>query len=168
MPIINLLKTIKNKYFIRKIEDSAKYHLSNVFASNLVLSLLDISARYLESLGLNENDALDALFPLIEGNIESIHKNGFVNSLTGPVARGDIETVKKHIEVLNNEDKCLYNLLSLNLLKLVEKRDSNIKMEETCSFEGMDISRDKNLKKENALNISEKYKDLFKLLGGEE
>ena len=111
---------------------------------------------------------MDALFPLIEGNIESIHKNGFVKSLTGPVARGDIETVKKHIEALNNEDKCLYNLLSLNLLKLVEKRDSNIKMEETCSFEGMDISRDKNLKKENALNISEKYKDLFKLLGGEE
>ena len=169
LPVISLMKTLGNKYFIRNIKDSASYHLANVFVSNLVLSLLEIGTGYLKKLGLSENDAIDALYPLIKGNIESIHKKGFENSLTGPVARGDIETIKKHLEVLNCEDKNIYNSLSLNLLKLVANRNSkDLQNEKTKSL----VSEWDSIRNENALkellNTSTKYKEIFRLLGGTE
>ena len=157
-PVIGLMNHICNKYFIRNIEDSAKYHLANVFVSNLVLSLIDIGTGYLKELGLSEEHALNALFPLIEGNLESIHKNGFVKSLTGPVVRRDIKTINKHLESLNDEDIELYKSLSLNLLRLAEKQNSNIE-ENHC----LNLT---NGNEENALNISKKNMELFRLLGG--
>ena len=168
LPVINLIKATGNKYFIRDIKDSASYHLANVFVSNLVLSLLHIGTSYLENLGLSEKQAIEALYPLIKGNIESIYNKGFKNSLTGPVARGDIKTIEKHIEVLSPEHKNLYNSLSINLLKLVA--DCNYEKQHIQSEEY--ISNCNSLKKENALkellNTSTKYKEIFRLLGGTE
>ena len=168
LPVVNLIKATGNRYFMRNIEDSGKYHLANVFVSNLVLSLLHIGTGYLRKLGLSENDAIEALYPLITGNIESIYKKGFNNSLTGPVARGDIKTIEKHLEVLKYEDKNIYNSLSINLLKLVAD----------CNFEKQQIQSDEYIfdcnlfKEENALkellNTSAKYKEIFRLLGGAE
>ena len=166
IPVIALLNSLGNKYFVRDLKDSATYHLANVFVSNLVLSLLDIGTGYLKTLGLSEEDAFEALFPLIEGNIKNIQENGFVNSLTGPAARGDVETIKKHLEALNNEDKGLYNSLSLNLLKLVgmRKLQEQENREKDCEincFNKEDALR-------NLLNESEKYREIFRLLGGKE
>ncbi len=167
IPVISLMKSIKNKYFIRNIEDSSVYHLANVFVSNLVLSLLEIGTGYLRKLGLNEKDALEALFPLIQGNMDSIHKNGFENSLTGPVARGDIKTIKKHLQVLNENDKELYNFLSLNLLKLVAERKFH---NDECNYTNI-INKSLYTKEyalNELLNTSTKYKEIFQLLGGTE
>lgn len=167
IPVISLMKSIKNKYFIRNIEDSSVYHLANVFVSNLVLSLLEIGTGYLRKLGLNEKDALEALFPLIQGNMDSIHKNGFENSLTGPVARGDIKTIKKHLKILNGNDKELYNFLSLNLLKLVAERRCH---NDECNYTNI-INKSlctKDYALNELLNTSTKYKEIFQLLGGTE
>lgn len=162
-PIINLMEVLGNKFFIRSKETSSIYHLANVFVSNLTLSLLDIGTSYLKQLGLKEEDALNAIKPLVKGNIDSICKNGFVNSLTGPILRGDITTIEKHLSVLRDGDTELYNILSLNLLKLVAFRNNNrsdLKNEEESE----------NIKDENAINNlinnSEKHLEIYKLLGG--
>ena len=167
LPVINLMKILGNKYFLRDIKDSAAYHLSNVLVSNLVLSLLDIGTSYLRNMGLNEKEALDALFPLIQGNLDSIHEKGFLNSLTGPVARGDIGTVKKHLSVVKDEDEEIYKSLSLNLLKLVAKKDAN--SQEIKSSSELDEKENCNIEEnvlENFLSKSEKHKEIFELLGG--
>lgn len=166
IPIINIINSLGNKYFIRDINDSAVYHLANVFVSNLVLSLLEIGTGYLGKLGLNEKDALDALFPLIQGNLDSIHKNGFENSLTGPIARGDKETIKKHLGVLNEEDKEVYNLLSLNLLKLVGKRScQNTESESNIIDKSL---YDKEYALKELLSKCSRFQEIFQLLGGTE
>ena len=166
IPVINFMKTLGNKYFQRDINDSSTYHLANVFVSNLVLSLLDIGTSYLRKIGLNEKEALDALFPLIQGNLENIHENGFVNSLTGPVVRGDLNTIKNHLEVLRDEDKDIYNSLSLNLLKLTGKQ--NMRLFE--SNENKNVNRsyldDSEKVLEKIINLSQKHNEIFKLLGG--
>ena len=150
--VINFIKILGNKFFIRSKETSSIYHLANVFVSNLILSLLDIGTSYLKRLGLNEEEALNAIKPLVQGNIDSIIKKGFVNSLTGPVLRGDITTIDKHISVLEKKDKELYNILSLNLLKLVAlKENNNIQNEDVI---------------QNLLNNSEKHLEIYKILGG--
>ncbi|MEG2001228.1 MAG: DUF2520 domain-containing protein, partial [Evtepia sp.] len=91
-PILTLMKQLGNPYFIRRLEDAATYHLANVFVSNLTLSLLDIGVSYFTSMGLHENQAITALYPLIEGNLKNIARQGFAQSLTGPIARGDSMT----------------------------------------------------------------------------
>ena len=55
---------------------------------------------------------MKALYPLIEFNLKNIREKGTINSLTGPVERGDLVTVINHLNVLREEDKELYRLLS--------------------------------------------------------
>ena len=163
--IIKLIKTFGNEYFIRSSETSSIYHLANVFVSNLTLSLLNIGTSYLKKLGLNEEEALNAIKPLVQGNIDSIVKKGFVNSLTGPVLRGDITTIEKHLSVIDKEDKELYKILSLNLLNLVALRENN-----NISKSEIEQGNFENIKNENVLqnllNNSEKHSEIYKILGG--
>lgn len=165
--VLELLKKLGNNYFKRSEESAAAYHLANVFISNLTLSLLDIGISYFKTFGLSEEEALKAVKPLINGNIENIFSKGFVNSLTGPVLRGDIKTIEKHLSVLNENDKEIYNLLSLNLLKLVAlKRDENL---DTNEREYSSISNANNVDiLKNLLHNSEKHLDIYRILGGVE
>lgn len=170
-PIEKLIKKLGNKYFLRKEEDSATYHLANVFVSNLILSLLNIGISYFKKLGLSENDSLEAIKPLVKGNIESIFEKGFVDSLTGPVLRGDLTTIEKHLNALDKDHEELYKILSLNLLKLVALREN---------ADIINLQKDNNLnsKKDNNLNSinedlieillsnSKKHSKIFGILGG--
>jgi len=144
--IISLIKKLPNKYFIRDKESSSKYHLSNVIVSNLVLSLIEIGTGYLESFNLSEEEALEAIKPLVYGNINNIFEKGFLNSLTGPAARGDLETIKKHKAVISKEHEKLYDILSLNLLELASERENAEKLNKSCK--------------------SEKYEKIYNLLKG--
>lgn len=121
----NIFRVLKNKYFVITANNKPLYHLASVTVSNLVLSLIDTGCEELVSCGINGEDALKALLPLIENNIKNLSKNGIINSLTGPVERGDINTIKHHIEVIPFEFKNTYSELSINLLKLSEKKHSN-------------------------------------------
>jgi hypothetical protein len=88
-----------------------------------------------------------------------------VNSLTGPVLRGDISTIEKHISVIDKEDKELYKILSLNLLNLVALRENN-----NINKSEIEQGNFENIEKENVLqnllNNSEKHSEIYKLLGG--
>jgi len=164
--VINLIKNLGNKFFIRSKETSSIYHLANVFVSNLTLSLLDIGTSYLKKLGLTENEALSAIKPLVEGNIESIFEKGFVNSLTGPVSRADVTTIQNHLSVLEKEDKEIYNILSLNLLKLVAIRENNTRILQNTQDDILNIKdKDENVIN-NLINNSEKHLEIYKILGG--
>jgi predicted short-subunit dehydrogenase-like oxidoreductase (DUF2520 family) len=126
---INELKiffqSLGNKAFIINSDNKALYHLASVTASNLVLSLINTGCSYLSKCGLSENDALEALLPLIQNNIDNVKNNGFINALTGPVERNDLGTIKMHVDVIPKEDVKLYINLSLKLLSLSEKKHKN-------------------------------------------
>jgi predicted short-subunit dehydrogenase-like oxidoreductase (DUF2520 family) len=49
---------------------------------------------------MERDDALRAIFPLIQGTVNNIEKIGVPDALTGPIARGDVGTVQGHIEAL--------------------------------------------------------------------
>ncbi len=164
--VLKLFEIIGNNFFERDEKTSSIYHLANVFISNLTLSLLEIGISYFKILGLSEEEALKAVKPLINGNIENIFSSGFVNSLTGPVLRGDINTIEKHISVINDEDKDIYNLLSLNLLKLVALKNSEgLRIEEKEQENAIAITNNEIILK-SLLKNSEKHLEIYKVLGG--
>jgi predicted short-subunit dehydrogenase-like oxidoreductase (DUF2520 family) len=162
-PIIKLFNEIGNRYFIRNKIDSSIYHLANVLVSNLTLSLLDIGTNYLMKLGLNEEDALNALKPLIKGNIDSICDKGFSNSLTGPIVRGDLSTVKKHLSVLDNQDQELYKRLSINLLKIIAFKETKAG---SISLDVNNDSSNEEMAITNLITKSSKHLEIYNILEG--
>ncbi len=80
--------------------DKAIYHASAVFASNYLVTLLDVASGLWRALGLSREDGLRALLPLVRGTIENLETIGLPDALTGPIARGDVGTIERHLSAL--------------------------------------------------------------------
>jgi predicted short-subunit dehydrogenase-like oxidoreductase (DUF2520 family) len=85
-------------------EDRVLYHAAAVYASNFVDVVVAEAVRLLGEIGWSEGDATKALLPLVEGAVAGIRERGPVQALTGPIRRGDTETVKRHLEALDRLD----------------------------------------------------------------
>ncbi|MGN0465634.1 MAG: Rossmann-like and DUF2520 domain-containing protein [Lachnospiraceae bacterium] len=115
-------------------EKKILYHTAAATCSNQVIALAQQASDLLSKCGLSKEFSSHALLPILLGNVEHIVEGGCVSSLTGPVERNDIGTVKKHLRVLEGEDKLLYSLLSKKLVEIAKK-----KHEETDYRELQDI-----------------------------
>ena len=104
-------------------ENKVLYHAASVTVSNLVLGLINNGVNYLEECGFTKEMAIKALYPLIENNLRNIKERGAVSSLTGPIERGDLSTVINHLNVIREEDKELYRLLSKNILRIAKVKN---------------------------------------------
>lgn len=78
-------------------KDKPLYHAAACIASNYLTTLLYMVEEIYLSLGLNREEAIRAFWPLVRGTLKNIEARGTVQALTGPIARGDIGTVEKHI-----------------------------------------------------------------------
>ena len=101
----------------------SRYHLAAVFSSNLVLSLIGEGIGLLQECGFTETDARAALRTLVLGNVQHAVDSGPAAALTGPVERGDIATIQRHLDLLSAEDQQLYRLLSKKLLPLAKAKN---------------------------------------------
>jgi predicted short-subunit dehydrogenase-like oxidoreductase (DUF2520 family) len=98
------------------------YHAAAVMASNHLLVVLAAASRLLIQAGAPEDEALDALIPLARGTIENLAELGPADALTGPIARGDVETVELHLRMMEPRDRTLYIALGREALDLAEGR----------------------------------------------
>ena len=83
--------------------------------------------KLIEAAGISPDDAYSVLGPLIEGTVSNIKKAGIADALTGPIVRGDVETVRTHIQSINAktpEFTHLYKTLGLYTLAVAEERGS--------------------------------------------
>jgi len=79
---------------------AALYHAGAVAVSNFFVALVDFGLRYYQALGADNKEALKAVLPLIKGTLANIESAGIPDALTGPIMRGDVETVRGHIEAM--------------------------------------------------------------------
>lgn len=94
------------------------YHAAAAVASNYLIGLLAFAVRLMMEAGVSEHDSLTALIPLMEGTLENLEQLGVGASLTGPIARGDADTVRLHLARLSESDRALYSGLGLELLRV--------------------------------------------------
>jgi predicted short-subunit dehydrogenase-like oxidoreductase (DUF2520 family) len=94
------------------------YHAAAVFASNYVLVAAAVVARTLAEAGIEEADAVAAALPLMRGTIDNLEQLGLGSALTGPVARGDVDTVRLHLSRLSPRERRLYSALGLETVQL--------------------------------------------------
>ncbi|MGL5352403.1 MAG: Rossmann-like and DUF2520 domain-containing protein [Clostridium sp.] len=123
--ISSIISSFGNEVLIINNNNKALYHAASVTVSNLVLGLINTGVKHLEQCGFDESTAIKALEPLISFNINNIKEKGIVNSLTGPIERGDVETIKGHCNVLNLEDEVVYKALSRNILEVAKMKNNN-------------------------------------------
>jgi predicted short-subunit dehydrogenase-like oxidoreductase (DUF2520 family) len=100
--------------------DRAAYHAAAVFVSNDIVAAMAAATRAWSLAGLPSEDAREALSPLLRSSAEAIASRPLEEALTGPVARGDVETVRRHLGSLEAEPelRALYRLLAGELLRL--------------------------------------------------
>jgi predicted short-subunit dehydrogenase-like oxidoreductase (DUF2520 family) len=94
------------------------YHAAAVVASNYLIALLAFAVRLMMETGVSESDAIESLIPLMRGTLENLEHLGVGHALTGPVARGDADTVRLHLTRLSETDRKLYCGLGLELLRV--------------------------------------------------
>ncbi len=114
-------------FTIVEIEQQNKvlYHAACVFACNYLTSLMDISLQTAAFAKLDQDEFWQAIQPLIQTTLTNISLNGTSQSLSGPIARGDHETILKHLETLNQQSNELANSyidLGKHALRLAEQR----------------------------------------------
>lgn len=120
--LFNLLQKCGNRVERLSCDKKIKYHAAAVFASNMVVGLYEYSSTLLRDCGLSDEFAQKALEPLFLQNCKTIVEKGTVMALTGPLERGDNETIEKHLSILAGEEKELYCLLSKEILLLAKRK----------------------------------------------
>jgi predicted short-subunit dehydrogenase-like oxidoreductase (DUF2520 family) len=110
--------------YVLAIEPGGKalYHAAAVFASNYAVALMSVAERLMVQAGVAALDAQAALARLAVGAVQNVAAQGPVAALTGPIARGDAETVERHLARLSGADRDLYCLLGREALKLASVR----------------------------------------------
>ncbi len=98
--------------FTIRTESKSLYHAAAVVASNYLVSLIDIAFSFLSSAGIDRQDAVTILYPLIHGTLNNIKTAGIPEALTGPIARGDIKTIEDHLHHIHAHNKDLLTIYS--------------------------------------------------------
>ena len=115
-------RLLGNDCVLLSTENKTKYHAAAVFASNLVNGLYGSAVSLLEDCGFEKKQAEQALVPLFMGNASHIAEDDPVTGLTGPSERNDTTTVKKHLNVLDANEKHIYISVSGAVLALAEQK----------------------------------------------
>src|SRR5215470_5160425 len=99
----------------------ALYHAAANFSGAFAIALIQETVALWKKLGISEADARGALLPLLRGSVDNFEKLGAPGALGSVVARGDVGTIRRHLEVLAKnapESLELYRLLSLRTIPL--------------------------------------------------
>jgi predicted short-subunit dehydrogenase-like oxidoreductase (DUF2520 family) len=104
--------------------DKPLYHAALCVACNYMVTLADAASGLLAQAGIAE-DALPLLLPLLEGTLDNLRGVGLPDALTGPISRGDVATLRAHLEALANRAPSLlplYCTLGLHTLALALRK----------------------------------------------
>jgi len=120
-----LVKSLGGK--IIEVENKKKplYHAAACVASNYLVTLINYAVLVHKKIGIKPEDSLKGLLGLVEGTVSNIKKMGTKKSLTGPIARGDVDTIKEHMgsfnEFFSKEDAALYKMMGIETIKIAQQ-----------------------------------------------
>ncbi|NQT31666.1 MAG: DUF2520 domain-containing protein [Deltaproteobacteria bacterium] len=103
-PLLSTLKdmaaALDGQWVELKASDKVLYHAAAVFACNYMVTLVKLATDLWQTFDVPQQKATKALVPLLRGTLHNIETIGIPNCLTGPIARGDIGTINKHLDAL--------------------------------------------------------------------
>ena len=124
-PAKNIIRSLGGIPLVISPDQKPLYHAAACFASNYLVSLMNVVESIYQAAGIDEKDARKAYLPLVYGSLKNIEKSGSISSLTGPIARGDYGTIKKHITAIKKnlpQYFSLYSSLGLITVKVAQQK----------------------------------------------
>jgi len=121
----------------------ALYHAAANFSGTFVIALIQETIALWKKLGIAEADALAALLPLLRGTVDNVERLGAAGGLGSAVARGDLGTIRRHLDVLGKtapDSLELYRILSLRTIPLALAKGT-LKAETAREITALLISR---------------------------
>jgi predicted short-subunit dehydrogenase-like oxidoreductase (DUF2520 family) len=117
-----IVRDLGGKSFSIRSEDKPLYHAAAVMSAGNVVALFDVALEMLVQCGLTRKTARSILLPLLASTVHNLETKDPADALTGTFARGDVETVQRHLKALKiNKDALeLYRLLGKRSLKLTK------------------------------------------------
>ena len=102
LEVFRIARAWGGRPFLLPDNAKARYHAAAVFASNFVVGSVWAATSLLRQAGLRDTTA--ALAPLLESTVKNIVGHGPEKALTGPITRGDVETIRRHIDALKSAE----------------------------------------------------------------
>jgi predicted short-subunit dehydrogenase-like oxidoreductase (DUF2520 family) len=98
---------------VLEAKNMALYHAGAVLVSNYVVALADLGRGLLIEAGVPPDEALPALIPLMTSVVQNLAQVGLPGALTGPVERGDVSSVERHLRTLEQRAPHMVELYRL-------------------------------------------------------
>ena len=128
-PLLSTLKELAGALDGHWIElragDKVIYHVAAVFACNYLVTIVKLATDLWQTFGISSSEAVRALLPLLGGTLNNLDNVGLPHCLTGPISRGDLGTIRKHILALKEAAPSLlpaYRELGLQTIPIAEAR----------------------------------------------
>ncbi len=106
-------------------DKKALYHAALSFSSNYLTTLEAIAIEMLTETGISRQNALALLMPLIQGSVDTLANCSLPDALTGPMSRGDVRTIEKHLHAMKGgaeSHQQIYKMMGLEALKLARAK----------------------------------------------
>jgi predicted short-subunit dehydrogenase-like oxidoreductase (DUF2520 family) len=121
----SIVRDLRGQSFSIPAGKKALYHAAAVMTSGHVVALFDIACDMLAQCGLKQSEARRVLLPLLESAVKNLQGSDPAHALTGTFARGDLATVKKHLQALRSDGSGaalqVYRMLGQRSLMLVRR-----------------------------------------------
>lgn len=129
-----MVSCLEGIFHLLRGENKTLYHAAASIASNLMTGLVDAALETAGKAGLDHGEMLGALAPLLLRTVNNLIQLGPELSLTGPVSRGDVETVRAHVEALSKQPDilALYRLLASRTIDIAVRSG---RIDEQCAAE---------------------------------
>jgi predicted short-subunit dehydrogenase-like oxidoreductase (DUF2520 family) len=117
---LRLVERVGGTPLVLEAEQLARYHAAAALVSNHAVGLVDAGVELLTSVGLDRAQATTALAALLSSTAANLVRVGLPDALTGPIARGDVAVVARHILALRplSEIATLYRVTARRVAKV--------------------------------------------------
>lgn len=118
-PLFALVRTLGGSPFRILSESKALYHAAATMASPLLLSALVAAQQTAVLAGMSSDQAAKLLGPMAARTVANFLDEGPLKSFSGPIARGDAETIELHLRALSKHPNLAdtYRALALNAVE---------------------------------------------------
>ncbi len=108
----NLVSALDAKSFIISEDMKPLYHLFGGFLSPFLVTVLSAAEQLGRKAGLPSRQLPQIMRPIVMRTLENYFANGAAASFSGPLVRGDIETIRKHVRAIRKlPERELYRAL---------------------------------------------------------
>jgi predicted short-subunit dehydrogenase-like oxidoreductase (DUF2520 family) len=108
-----LIRRLDGRPFAIESSGKAMYHAGAMFGSPLLVATLAAGVRAMREAGIQQKEALALLGPMAAATVANIQRQGLARSFSGPLARGDAETVRLHRKALSGHPLVAQTYLAL-------------------------------------------------------